>query len=206
MTAKKDTKLRSGKSKKATKVARPAENPPQGSATPTLHHTFSAEEVQRYQDVMKYPDLLNHSMGRVLGVMRGKGEELPSKDAYDFAFEAFLGLTPHGPAEVMLCQQLIASYEVAMEMLTRCKRAEFMPQMQEHGLMAIKLMGTYERLFQALMKSRRPQQTVRVEHVTINGGQAVVGNVNPAPALGTAADQMAIESAALRVVEGEKLG
>jgi hypothetical protein len=88
---------------------------------------------------------------------------------------------------------------MAMAMLSRSKQADHTAQMQECGLLGIKMMGVYERLFQTLMKTRRPQQTVRVEHVHVyEGGPAVVGNVNQ-PA--QAAAQIAAESAAIRVIE-----
>jgi hypothetical protein len=178
-----------------------AAQPAQGRAALAINLT--AEEVERHQQVLKHGDMLNHSMGWLLGIVRQKGETVPVKDATDFAYEAFVGLAPNGPGEIMLCQQIIAAYEMAMCMLSRSKQADNMPQMQEYGLMGVKMMGAYERLFQTLMKTRRPQQTVRVEHVTINGGQTVVGNISQPQALGRPQmpDQIAVESAALRVVE-----
>jgi hypothetical protein len=201
--AAKRKRTKSGNRKQLAKTApKDAGQPAQGKAALAIN--FTPEEVEKYKQVLKHGDMLNHSMGWLLGLVRQKGETAPVKDAADFAFDAFVGLTPNGPGEIMLCQQMIAAYEMAMAMLTRCKQADHMSQMQEFGLMGVKMMGAYERLFQTLMKTRRQQQTVRVEHVTINGGQTVVGNVNQPPALGApqTSDQIAVESAALRVVEG----
>jgi hypothetical protein len=168
-------------------------------AKPALAIQLSDEEIKKYEQVLKHGDMLNHSMGWLLGIVRQRGEAAPVKDASDFAFEAFVGLTPNGPGEIMLCQQMIAAHEMAMTMLSRSKQADHTSQMQECGLLGIKMMGVYERLFQTLMKTRRPQQTVRVEHVHVyEGGQAVVGNVNQ-PA--QAAAQIAAESAAIRMIE-----
>lgn len=107
--------------------------------------------------------MVNHSIGRLLAIMRQKGA-LPSKDEEDFAYAAFVGLAPEDPAEIMLCQQLIAAHEMSMAMLTRCKQAEHMNQVQEYGNLGVKLMGLYERLFQTLVKARKPQQVVEVQH------------------------------------------
>jgi hypothetical protein len=107
--------------------------------------------------------MVNHSIGRLLAIMRQKGA-LPSKDEEDFAYAAFVGLAPEDPAEIMLCQQMIAAHEMSMAMLTRCKQAEHMNQVQEYGNLGVKLMGLYERLFQTLVKARKPQQVVEVQH------------------------------------------
>jgi hypothetical protein len=154
---------------------------------------------------MKHPDMFNHSMGWLMGIVRRADEDLPGQDAKDFAYEAFVEFIPNGPGEIMLCQQMIAAYELAMSMLSRSKRADNLSVMQECGLLGIKMMGVYDRRFQTLMKTRRPQQTVRVEHVHVyEGGQAVVGNVNQRPAIAEsqATSQMAAESPAMRVIEG----
>jgi hypothetical protein len=192
---------RTGKPDNRKQLAKPAKTgavqPAQNR--PALAIQLTDEEVKRYEQVLKHGDMLNHSMGWLLGIVRQRGEAAPVKDASDFAFEAFVGLTPNGPGEIMLCQQMIAAHEMAMAMLSRSKQADHTAQMQECGLLGIKMMGVYERLFQTLMKTRRPQQTVRVEHVHVyEGGQAVVGNVNQ-PA--QAAAQIAAESAAIRVIE-----
>jgi hypothetical protein len=164
--------------------------------------TMTREDQEK---LMKHPDMFGHSMGWLMGLVRAPDEKIPTKNAQDFAYEAFIGFIPDGPGEIMLCQQMIAAYELAMSMLSRSKRADNLSVMQECGLLGIKMMGTYERLFQTLMKQRRPQQTVRVEHVTIVGGQTVVGNVSqPALSSPQTPDEMAIEAAALKIVDGDR--
>ncbi len=80
----------------------------------------------------------------------------------------------------MLAIQMVATYETALEMLTRAKQAEYMPQLQECGSLAVKLMRTYATQVEALGRLRRGgEQRVVVQHVTVNdGGQAIVGDVN----------------------------
>jgi hypothetical protein len=185
-------------SKKLT--SREAEPASVGNSRSTL--TMSQEDQDK---LMKHPDMFAHSMGWLMGLVRAPGGDLPTKNAQDFAYEAFIGFIPDGPGEIMLCQQMIAAYELAMSMLSRSKRADNLSVMQECGLLGVKMMGAYERLSQTLMKQRRPQQTVRVEHVTIVGGQTVVGNVSQ-PALSSPQnpDEIAIEAAARKIVEGAR--
>jgi hypothetical protein len=134
--------------------------PPVAASTKII----SAEEAERIRAVLKHPDMLNHSIGWLLAIVRQKGAPLPTKDEEDFAYAAFVGLEPRDAAETMLCQQMIAAYEMAMSMLTRCKQAEYLPQLQEYGELGVKMMSLYERLFQTLNKARKPQQVVEVRH------------------------------------------
>jgi hypothetical protein len=202
-------KLPDPKAGKRKQLAKPAERtiakPEPESAKEQSTITLTQAEVQKYGPMLNHPGMLEHSLGRVLGIMRQKGADLPTQHETNFGIDAFVGLVPDGPGEMMLCQQMIAAHEMAMCMLTRSKQADNLSLMQEYGLMGVKMMGAYERLFQTLMKTRRPQQTVRVEHVHVyEGGQAVVGNVNQRPAIAEsqAASQVAAESAAMRVIEG----
>jgi hypothetical protein len=80
----------------------------------------------------------------------------------------------------MLAVQMVATHDVAMEMLTHAKQAEYMPQLQECGALALKLLRTYTAQVEALARLRRGgEQRVIVQHVNVSeGGQAIVGAVN----------------------------
>jgi hypothetical protein len=108
--------------------------------------------------------LLNHTVGRLAAVMRRHGATEPTDSELDFGLTAFTRLEPQNTSEVLLCQQMVATHEVAMTMLTRAKMADGLPQMQESGNLAFKLLGMFERQFQALAKARKPQQVVEVKH------------------------------------------
>ncbi len=66
-----------------------------------------------------------------------------------------------------------------MQAMTRAHWAEFQPEYQVSGNLAVKLSRTFTMQMEALTKLRRGgEQTVRVEHVHVhNGGQAIVGAV-----------------------------
>lgn len=125
-------------------------------------------------------DFADQAIGRLGSIMRRRGESLPPQVAFNAALAAVDGMRPKDEVEAMLAIQMVATYETAMEMLTRAKQAEYMPQLQECGSLAVKLMRTYAAQVEALARLRRGgEQRVIVQHVTVNeGGQAVVGNVS----------------------------
>ncbi len=90
------------------------------------------------------------------------------------------GMRPADEIEAMLAVQMVATDDVAMDMLARAKRADRLPILQESGSLAVKLLRTYTAQLEALARLRRGgEQRVIVQHVHINeGGQAIVGAVN----------------------------
>jgi hypothetical protein len=89
------------------------------------------------------------------------------------------GAEPKDEIEAMLASQMAVTHSLAMEFLGRAKRAEYIPQLDASGNLAVKLLRTYTAQVEALAKLRRGgEQTVRVEHVHVHpGGQAIVGSV-----------------------------
>jgi hypothetical protein len=96
------------------------------------------------------------------------------------ALAAMHGISPRDEAEAMLVAQMIATHAAAMALLRRLKTCETIPQQDSAGNLATKLLRTYATQLEALARYRgKGQQTVRVEHVTVQaGGQAIVGSVN----------------------------
>lgn len=127
-------------------------------------------------------DFLNASVGRIGAIVRQKGAKLPTQSEFNAALAAIDGLQPGDEIEAMLAMQMIATHDVAMNMLTRAKQAELLHQMQESGSLAIKLLRTFTAQVEALARMRRGgEQRVIVQHVNVSdGGQAIVGAVNQA--------------------------
>jgi hypothetical protein len=100
--------------------------------------------------------------------------------ALNAALAVLDGVRPRDEIEGMLAAQMSVTHSLAMELLSRAKHAELVPQFESAGNMAVKLLRTYTAQAEALAKLRRGgEQMVRVEHVHVYpGGQAVVGNVN----------------------------
>jgi len=121
-----------------------------------------------------------HEIGRVGSIMRENGAALPTQNEMNAALAAIDGMRPADEIEAMLAVQMVATHEVAMDMLARAKRADRMPILQESGSLAVKLLRTYTAQVEALARLRRGgEQRVIVQHVNVNeGGQAIVGAVN----------------------------
>jgi hypothetical protein len=90
----------------------------------------------------------------------------------------------------MLAGQMAVTHALAMDMLSRTKRAGFIDEMHAYGALATKLLRTYTMQTEALAKLKRGgEQVVRVEHVHVYpGGQAIVGAVSTQRAEGGVAD------------------
>ena len=109
------------------------------------------------------------------------GATLPVASERDLngAAAAMAGIAPQNETEAMLAAQMVAVHAAAMGALRRLKGAETIQQQDSTGNLATKLLRTYAAQVEALQRLRgKGQQTVRVEHVTVQaGGQAIVGTV-----------------------------
>ena len=123
---------------------------------------------------------IDQALGRLAAIMRRKGAVHPTEAELNAALAAIDGIQPGDEIQAALAEQMIATHETAMEMLTRAKQADLMPTLQECGSLAVKLFRTYTAQVEALVRLRRGgEQRVIVQHVNVNeGGQAIVGAVN----------------------------
>jgi hypothetical protein len=93
---------------------------------------------------------------------------------------ALHGIKPRDELEGMMAAQMLAAHNAAMECYRRAMLPEQHAQGRQENLNAAnKLSRTYTTLLEALNKHRgKGQQTVRVEHITVNADNAVVGSVH----------------------------
>jgi len=79
----------------------------------------------------------------------------------------------------MLAVQMIGCHNLAMTMLRRAGKTDRADFLATYGNLAAKLLRTFAMQTEALARLRGQirQQTVRVEHVTVERGQALVGTV-----------------------------
>lgn len=89
------------------------------------------------------------------------------------------GVRPKNELEAVLAVQMAGTHALTMEMLGRAKATERTDHLQLYGNMAVKLQRTFAAQIEALARLRgKAQQTVRVEHVTVEAGaQAVIGDI-----------------------------
>jgi hypothetical protein len=123
-------------------------------------------------------NMLNHMIS---AAFIGPGASLEMQEWKQRAIlDTIRAMGPRDAIEGQLIAQMIATNEAAMECLRRAALLEQPFAGRESALgFANKLMRTYATLVETLNRHRgKGQQTVRVEHVTVQaGGQVIVGNV-----------------------------
>lgn len=89
-------------------------------------------------------------------------------------------IEPRDQLEAMLAAQMAATHNAVMTFARRLNNVDTIPQQDSAERAYNKLARTYVAQIEAFKRYRnRGDQTVRVEHVTVNeGGQAIVGNVS----------------------------
>src|SRR6266436_2445023 len=98
----------------------------------------------------------------------------------NFLLSVVKGVKPRDQVEALLAAQMAAVHAATMTFAWRLARVQTIPQRDSAERAFNKLARTFAAQVEALKRYRsRGDQTVRVEHVTVNeGGQAIVGNVN----------------------------
>jgi hypothetical protein len=127
------------------------------------------------------PDFINVAISQMLEAMRGRGKAAPGQAEINAALAFISGIEPANEVEAALAAQMAVTNGMALELLGRTRREEYVTQLEASGGLAVKLLRTFTLQAETLAKLRRGGgQTVRVEHVHVHaGGQAIVGNVSP---------------------------
>jgi hypothetical protein len=97
----------------------------------------------------------------------------------NFMLAMVKGIEPKDQVEAMLAAQMAAVHNATMTFARRLAHVENIPQQDSAERALNKLARTFAAQVEALKRYRTGgEQTVRVEHVTVNkGGQAIVGAV-----------------------------
>ncbi len=120
------------------------------------------------------------------GVSGGHSRELNA------ALAIVQAVKPTDELEGALAVQMAQCHALSSEMAGRAARADDLERAATYSNLAIKFQRTFTAQVEALARMRgKGQQTVRVEHVTVEAGaQAIVGDVHHhAPGRGTASNQ-----------------
>lgn len=126
-------------------------------------------------------DFMTRELGRLEGATRERFEERGESATGVNAALAMVGaINPQDELEGALAVQMAGCHALTMEMLSRAKTTERADHIELYGNMAVKLQRTFTAQIEALARMRgKGQQTVRVEHVTVQpGAQAIVGDVH----------------------------
>jgi hypothetical protein len=97
----------------------------------------------------------------------------------NFLLAVIKGVEPKDQVEAMLAAQMAAVHNATMTFARRLAHVDNIPQQDSAERAFNKLARTFAAQVEALKRYRTGgEQTVRVEHVTVNaGGQAIVGTV-----------------------------
>ena len=123
------------------------------------------------------PDFLIGLLAQ-LGNVGSKGKET-SQEGLCFMLSMVQGIQPRDPVEAMLAAQMAATHNAVMTFARRLNHVDNIQQQDSAERAFNKLGRTFAAQVEALKRYRScGDQTMRVEHVTVNeGGQAIVGNV-----------------------------
>lgn len=96
-------------------------------------------------------------------------------DRYNAALSFIESMQPQNQAEALLLVQMYVTHDAAIRSLSQLGKADWVPQMQTFGNLAVKLMRLSQRQMETLARMRRGgEQVVRHIHVDNRGGQAVI--------------------------------
>jgi hypothetical protein len=141
---------------------------------PQIHAPFLLIEALGTTD----PDFLDGILCHLFNAASrgGKADER----ALNFMLSVIKGVKPRDQVEALLAAQMAAVHTATMTLAQRLAHVKTIPQQDSAERAFNKLARTFAAQVEALKRYRsRGDQTVRVEHVTVNeGGQAIVGNVN----------------------------
>lgn len=104
--------------------------------------------------------------------------ELRAADA-SFAVSVLRAIAPRDPTEALLASQMTAIHLAMMNAAQYLASTNTIPQQDSAGNLVNKLARTFAGQLEALKRYRSTgEQSIRVQHVTVNdGGQAIVGTV-----------------------------
>jgi hypothetical protein len=104
-----------------------------------------------------------------------RSSKVATKQELDFMLSVVRGISPRDETEALLAAQMATIHNAAR----RLNHVETIPQQDSASTMLNKLARTFASQVEALKKYRSAgEQTIKVQHVTVNdGGQAIVGNV-----------------------------
>ena len=106
--------------------------------------------------------------------------KIATQQELNFMLSVVRGINPRDETEALLAAQMAAIHNATMVAARRLNHVETIPQQDSASTMLNKLARTFATQVEALKKYRSAgEQTIKVQHVTVNdGGQAIVGNVS----------------------------
>jgi hypothetical protein len=120
-------------------------------------------------------------LGALEWATRGRGDKQgATASEVNSGLAIVQAIGPENELEAALAVQMASCHALSTEMLGRARQADSIDHTERFGNLAVKLQRTFTAQLEALARLRgKGQQTVRVEHVTVEAGaQAIIGDVH----------------------------
>ncbi len=169
-----------------TRVAVKFEQAPDGQIKLGSVHNDEVAHEKRLQNALgtTSPSFMTDTLNKVECAVRvSQAPAAQAEMGLNSALAMIEAIGPQDELEAALAAQMASCHVAAMDMLARLHHASHVEHFQLFGNLATKMQRTFTAQVEALARLRgKGQQTVRVEHVTVEpGGQAIVGDVHHYP-------------------------
>ena len=145
-------------------------------------HNDDSGHLMRLGDTFgtRSADFLAIEITNLSAGVRTRGNREASQQEINAGIAFVAAVAPENELEAALAVQMAQNHALATDLLGRAAGAKNLEHVQAFTNLAVKLQRTFTAQIEALARMRgKGQQTVRVEHVTVEAGaQAIVGDVH----------------------------
>lgn len=160
--------------------------PDDGTRSIRSPHNDDSGHTMRMGDTFgtRSQEFLAIQLTELSAAVRTRGHKEATEQQLNAGIAFVAAVAPENELEAALAVQMAGCHALTTDLIGRAVGAENLAHMQAFGNMAVKLQRTFTAQIEALARMRgKGQQTVRVEHVTVEAGaQAIVGDVHHHPA------------------------
>lgn len=156
--------------------------PANGDRRVEAPHSDDSGHLMRLGDTLgsRSPDFLAISLTNIGAGVRTRGKPEATAQELNAGLALVAAVAPENELEAALAIQMAQNHALTSDLMSRAAAAENLEHAMAFGNLAVKMQRTFTAQIEALAKMRgKGQQTVRVEHVTVEAGaQAIVGDVH----------------------------
>lgn len=126
------------------------------------------------------PEFMSQALTALNATTRSRDSADATEQQWNAAIALVSAIAPENELEAALAVQMASNHALTTDIMGRAASTTNRDFLQLYGNLAVKLQRTFTAQIEALARMRgKGQQTVRVEHVTVEAGaQAIVGDVH----------------------------
>lgn len=126
------------------------------------------------------PEFMSQALTALNATTRSRESADATEQQWNAAIALVSAIAPENELEAALAVQMASNHALTTEIMGRAASTTNRDFLQLYGNLSVKLQRTFTAQIEALARMRgKGQQTVRVEHVTVEAGaQAIVGDVH----------------------------